>query len=172
MKVTKNALVGIDYTLTDDTGSIFETTIGFKPLYYIHGVGSMVAGIERATEGLKPGDSKRVLLTPSDGYGQRYSDRIYAIPVDSLDAATSLRVGMRIQLNMGEQNALFTVLNKNSNEVILDANHPLAGLNLLINIEIVSVREATDAEISGSSTTLPSLNNRHLFLPNQLREAV
>jgi len=172
MKVANNTLVGIDYTLTDDTGSVFETTVDSVPLYYTHGTGTMIAGIERATEGLQAGDSKRVLLTPSDGYGQRNSDRVFAIPAHSLDAVTGLRVGMRIQLNLGEKNALFTVMNKDSSNIVLDGNHPLAGLNLLVNIEIVSVRQATQAEISGQSPTISSLNSRPLFLSGQLQKAV
>ena len=172
MKIANHTVVGIDYTLTDDTGSVYETTVGSEPLYYIHGVGAMVSGMERALEGLQPGDSKRVLLTPADGYGQRKTKRIVSLPVNEAGDLTSLRVGMRVKMNIGRKNAFFTVMNKSSEQIVLDGNHPLAGLTLLINVEVVSVRKVTQAEITELNRNNIGKNNEHLFLPPQLQEAV
>ncbi len=172
MIVENHTVVGIDYTLTDDTGSVFETTVGSTPLCYVHGVGAMIAGIERALQGLQPGDSKRVLLTPAEAYGHRQQEHVIAIPSRSLEDTVELRVGMRVQLNLGKTRALFTVMNKGSNEIVLDGNHPLAGLTLLINIDVVSVRKATQDEIAGLASVNMKSNNNELFLSQQLAQAM
>ena len=172
MKIANHTVVGIDYTLTDDTGSVFETTVGSKSLHYVHGVGTMIPGIERAIEGLQPGDSKRILLTPAEGYGQRQRNRVVSIPSRTLQDLPSLRVGMRVQLQFGKKTALFTVMNKDASEIVLDGNHPLAGLNLLINVDIVSVRKATQADIAGLDSANTGKSTDQLFLASQLQEAV
>ncbi len=171
MVVAKETLVGMHYTLTDEYGSIFETTVGSKPFYYFHGVGSMIPGIERETEGMKPGDVKHLFLSPNDGYGEREADHVLTLPIDLFDEPDGLRVGMRIRINFDDKTAFFTVLKKSDDEITLDGNHPLAGFNLSINIEIVSVREATNQEADNNRKESVTMNSRHSFLLS-LKEAV
>ena len=111
-------------------------------------------------------------MTPAEGYGQRNTKRVVSLPLNTAGDLTGLRVGMRIKMNIGSKNAFFTVTNKSSEEIVLDGNHPLAGLTLLINVEVVNVREATHAELNELGSNMTGKTNEHLFLSPHLQEAV
>ena len=159
MVVANGTIVGMHYTLTDELGYLYETTVGTEPFYYLHGSGSMISGIERETEGMKPGDTKHISLSPREGYGERKDNRVFTLPTSLFDEPQGLRAGMRIKVNFDGKPVFFSILKKNNDEVTLDGNHPLAGLNLTINIEIVSVRKATDQEVDNSLNKNLALNN-------------
>jgi len=146
--ITRNTVVSLFYTLTNDSGSVFETNIGSNPLCYVHGTGIMISGLEEALEGLAPGEGTTVRIQPEEGYGRHRNDLIKRIPKHLLDEPSKLQVGMRFRINSEDNPSLLTVIDTSGDHVTLDANHPLAGSTLQINVEIVSVRYASEVEIS------------------------
>ncbi|MBW3543946.1 MAG: FKBP-type peptidyl-prolyl cis-trans isomerase, partial [Planctomycetes bacterium] len=71
MQATKEKVVSIDYTLTDDQGNVLDSSSGRGPLSYLHGAGNIIPGLENALEGKSPGDTLSVSVPPAEGYGER-----------------------------------------------------------------------------------------------------
>jgi FKBP-type peptidyl-prolyl cis-trans isomerase SlyD len=145
MQIGPKTAVTIAYTLKDDKGEVIDTSEGRDPLTYLHGVGSIVPGLERALDGKSAGDEIDVVLTPADGYGQRDEKLVRNMPVRRLPEGKA-QVGMRyqVQTESGVQVVLITALR--GDYATVDANHPLAGMTLDFHVKIVTVREATADE--------------------------
>lgn len=148
MTVAKNRVVTIDYTLTGEDGAVLDTSSGQEPLSYIHGTGSIISGLEAALEGKSPKDQLAVSVSPQDAYGLRDESFVFPLPRKQFREVDDLAVGMQLQLLDEEVERVATVVRINDREVIVDANHPFAGMTLRFEVTIVSVREATEEELS------------------------
>src|SRR5262245_57838957 len=147
MKVAKNTVVSIDYTLTADDGEVLDSSKGQDPLQYLHGHGQIVAGLERALEGKDAGESLKVDVSPKDGYGERDAKKVMQVVRAKLPKDLDPEVGMQLggQDNHGNVIPLW-ITNVTEAEVTLDGNHPLAGQTLHFAVEVKSVRAATEEE--------------------------
>ena len=116
---------------------------------YLHGgYGEMLVALESALEGKGPGESVRVQLEPEQAFGEYDAELLRVEPAERY--GQGIAVGMEI-----EENARFyTVTDIAGGKVVLDANHPLAGMALRFSIEIVTVRGASAEEI-GRGVSLP-----------------
>ncbi len=141
--------VSIAYTLKDATsGEVLDETSKSAPLSYLHGRGELVPGLEAALEGKVAGDAAKITLDPAEGYGARDNDRVITVPRDRFNEAPE--VGTTVQASGANGHPLrFTVAEVDANTITLDGNHPLAGRTLTFDLEIVSVREATELELNG-----------------------
>jgi FKBP-type peptidyl-prolyl cis-trans isomerase SlyD len=148
MKVEKNAVVTIDYTLTNNEGKVLDTSKGGKPLPYIHGGGGIIPGLETALEGKSQGDNVVVSVPPEQGYGVRQESLIQEVPRQYFKGAKAIELGMQFKASDGQATRLFTVVGFGEGTVKVDGNHPLAGVQLNFDVNIVSVREATKEELS------------------------
>lgn len=149
MQVAKNKVVSINYNLTDDEGTLIDSSEGYDPLAYLHGVGNIVAGLEKALEGKNVGDEFKVSLTPSEAYGDRNDELCSVVPKDMFESADDIEVGMHFSIpdeESGEEQFVM-VTEITEDDVTVDANHPLAGVNLVFDVSVVEVRDATDEEI-------------------------
>jgi len=147
MQVAKHKVVTIDYTLTDDQGTVIDSSQDAEPLAYIQGVGSIIPGLESALEGKSTGENVKVSIPPEEGYGERQDALLQAVPRDRFDVEGEIEVGMRFQ-TMSEQGAqVVTVAAVDDENVTIDANHPLAGETLNFDVTVVEVREASAEEI-------------------------
>jgi FKBP-type peptidyl-prolyl cis-trans isomerase SlyD len=79
MQIAKNTVVTIDYTLTDDQGSVLDTSKGVEPLQYVQGIGNLIPGLEKALEGKQPGDHIQVTIPPEEAYGERDADNLQIV---------------------------------------------------------------------------------------------
>jgi FKBP-type peptidyl-prolyl cis-trans isomerase SlyD len=148
MTVQKSRVVTIDYTLTGEDGAVLDTSSGQEPLSYIHGTGSIISGLEAALEGKSPQDQLAVCVAPQDAYGLRDESFVFPLPRKQFREVEDLAVGMQFQLLDEEVERVATVVRINDREVIVDANHPFAGMTLRFEVTVVSVREATEEELS------------------------
>ena len=148
MQISKHKVVTMDYTLTDEGGSVIDTSEGREPLAYIQGTGSIIPGLEDALEGKATGDTLNVSIPPEQGYGDRDETLLRVVPRNMFDVADNLEVGMRFQTRSEEGMEIVTVVNVDEREVVVDANHPLAGVTLNFDVTVVDVREATPEELS------------------------
>jgi FKBP-type peptidyl-prolyl cis-trans isomerase SlyD len=146
MQIAKHKVVTIDYTLTNDAGAVIDTSKGAEPLAYIHGVGSLIPGLESALEGRSPGESLQVKVAPEDGYGQR-DDALTQVVTREMFEGEALEVGMRFRARTDEGEHIFTVMEVQDETVTIDGNHPLAGMPLNFDVSIVDVRDATAEEL-------------------------
>ena len=144
MNITKNSVVTMHYTLKNDEGTTLDSSIGKQPLVYIQGMGNLMPGLENALEGKIKGDKVNVRIEAKDAYGEKQEDYIQAVPRTEFENAADIEVGMQFQVSAGDQPMIVTVIEVKENEVILDGNHPLAGVPLNFDVQVMDLRAATD----------------------------
>lgn len=147
MKIEKNRVVQIHYTLKDDQGEILDSSIDHDPLPYIHGVGALIPGLEKELLGKVAGDKFTTIISPADGYGVYDEDQVFQVSADGFEEEDELELGMQVQIDTENGPAVGTVTEIEGEEVTIDLNHPLAGVSLHFEVEVVEVRAATKQEL-------------------------
>lgn len=148
MTVADNCVVSIEYTLTDEEGEVLDSTSGDLPLDYLHGAENIVPGLEKALTGKSEGDTISLTLQPEDAWGEYDESLVLTVPLAMFEGAEEVVPGMEFQgeSDDGELH-LMTVLEINGDQVLVDANHPLAGDILHYEVTIRGVRAATADEL-------------------------
>ena len=144
MQITKHSVVSFHYTLNDADGKLLDTSAGREAFDYIHGGGMIVPGLEEKLEGLKAGDSLLAVVEADKGYGEIDPQLLQRIPLDKF-GGQAVEAGMQFQT---PDNRVWSVMEVTDSEVMLNGNHPLAGVTLHFNVEITAVREATPDELA------------------------
>jgi FKBP-type peptidyl-prolyl cis-trans isomerase SlyD len=148
MQIAKQKAVTVEYTLTNDTGAILDSSRDRAPLTYIQGMGGMISGFETALEGKQAGDKFSFEVAPADGYGEQDTALLFTVPKDRFEGTPDLEVGMRFQVQTPNGGMIMAVDRIEGDSVVLDGNHPLAGKKLHFDVEVVGVRDATDEEMA------------------------
>ncbi|MCE9591572.1 MAG: peptidylprolyl isomerase [Planctomycetes bacterium] len=148
MQIAKNAVVEIDYTLTGPDGKVIDSSKGKPPMPYMHGTGNLIPGLEAALEGKKAGDKVNVTIQPGEAYGHKDASLVQVVPRTSFQGVKTIEVGMQFRASNGGQTRIVRVIGFEGDDIKLDANHPLAGVTLTFDVNIVSIREATAEELS------------------------
>ncbi|PIE43687.1 MAG: peptidylprolyl isomerase [Gammaproteobacteria bacterium] len=132
----------IHYNLKNAEGKTVDTSIGGPPLEFVEGDGSVVKGLEQALLERKAGDVIAVTVPPELAYGNLDQRLVYQVPVSRFDNLASLKPGMLAQAYGDEEHTtVVRIVEIGENEVLVDANHPLAGFTLYFEVEILSVEE-------------------------------
>lgn len=147
MEATKEKVVSIDYTLTDDKGNVLDSSSGRGPLAYLHGAGNIIPGLESALEGKSPGDSLSVKVSPAEGYGEHDAALVQDVPRSQFPPNVELERGTQFQAQTPQGPRIVTVVNVEDDSVTVDANHPLAGMELNFDVSVVEVRDAQAEEL-------------------------
>ncbi|MBW2527699.1 MAG: peptidylprolyl isomerase [Deltaproteobacteria bacterium] len=145
--VRKDRVVTIDYKLTDENGKLLDSSEETGPLAYLHGHKNIVPGLEKALEGLEPGAQKTVEVAAADGYGERDDSQVIELPRQQLPDDAFVGAVVHGQL-AGGQVVMLTVVELDDDKAKLDANHPLAGHDLVFDVTIVKVEKATEEELA------------------------
>ena len=144
MQITKHKVASIHYTLTDNDGNVLDSSSGREPLTYIQGIGNLIAGMEEGLEGKTKGEKFNLKVSPEKGYGVKDDALTQKVPRSAF-GTQEVKVGMQFQTNQG---GVVTVTHVGLAEITVDANHPLAGVELNFAVEVLEIRHATDEEIS------------------------
>lgn len=144
MQIEKNKVAAIHYTLRDNDGNVIDTSSGREPLFYIQGIGNLILGMEEGLEGKVKGDKFEIKVPPAKGYGEKNSNLVQDVPRSAF-GNQDVKKGMQFQTNKGE---VVTVTNVGLEQVTVDANHPLAGVELNFSVEVMDVRNATPEELA------------------------
>ena len=147
MKIEDNKVVQMHYHLKDEKGTVLDSSQGKEPLSYIHGAGNIIIGLEKQLSGKAAGDKLNAVVAPAEGYGERDDSLVQVVPKSGFQGDEELQVGMQVQVGTQEGNAIATVAKIEGEDVTLDVNHPLAGVTLTFDVEVVEVREATQEEL-------------------------
>ena len=153
MKITENAVVEFCYELEVE-GQVVDKTTKEKPLDYIHGTGSLLPKLEAHIEGMQAGDRFDITLAPADGYGEVDPQRIIDLPKAAFEVNGEVREDLLVPGNtipmMNSMGGVIpgVVLEVSADSVKMDLNHQMAGKTLHFTGEIVSVREATEKELT------------------------
>ena len=160
MNIAQDHAVQMHYSLTSDDGTPIDSSNGREPLAYLHGHGHLVPGVEKALEGRVAGDSFRVVVPPQDGYGERDPNLDVAVPLTVFppESRADLVAGARFRGPHPvdqSQVVFFTVIQVDEDTLFCTANHPLAGVTLHFDIEVVEVRPGTPGEIADGQIHRP-----------------
>lgn len=133
-------LVRVHYTgkLTD--GSIFDSSEGRQPLEFTVGAGQMIQGFDAGVMGMAIGEKKTIQIAPKDGYGERSEENVIQFPTENVPEDMKLEIGMQLTLqNQYGQPVNVTVQELREDIILLDANHFLAGKDLVFEVELVEI---------------------------------
>ena len=153
MKIEANKVVEFCYELEVD-GKVVDRTTVEKPLDYIHGTGSLLPKLEEHIEGMEPGCKFDVTLSPADGYGETDPNRIIDLPTAAFEVNGEIREDLLVPGNtipmMNSMGGVIpgVVLEVTEDSVKMDLNHQMAGKTLHFTGEVLSVREATEKELT------------------------
>ncbi len=149
MTIQKDKVVTMHYHLTDsENGQVLDSSQGGEPLTYLHGAGSIIPGLEQALVGLDVGATKTVQVAAADAYGEYDDEMVQTLPREEFAGIDNLEVGMQLQAQDQDGNAFSVhIAQIEGNDVMIDGNHPLAGIPLTFEIEVVAIRDATADEL-------------------------
>ncbi len=142
----KRRVFAFNYVLKGADGQTLDASDAGEPLAFLEGMGQIIPKLEEEVIAMKAGDKKIVKLSAKDSYGETDPKMNMEVPKEEL-AHLKIEMGAYLQLNLGEQTKVVRVASISENVVTLDGNHPLAGLDLVFDIEMVSTREATEEEL-------------------------
>ncbi|MDA3955122.1 peptidylprolyl isomerase [Oceanispirochaeta sp.] len=149
LKVANKLVVTIHYKLSDDEGNLLDSTEGDETLAYIHGTDSLVPGLEKVLNDKSIGDSLKVRVDAADAYGDILPDLVEEVDRKELAELEPIEVGMEFESEDEEGELTLVEIKKiEKDKVTIDANHPLAGMNLNFEVDIVDIRKATKEELS------------------------
>ncbi|MCR5289516.1 MAG: peptidylprolyl isomerase [Treponema sp.] len=151
MTIAKDKMVSINYTLKDDEGTVIDSSNG-TPLEYLHGNGNLIPGLEVQLEGKAPGDKFAAIVAPKDAYGEYDEKLVLEVPRNQFDSEVPIEIGMRFQADTTSGPTIVRVTKITEDKVTVDANHDLAGKTLHFDIEVVTVRDATEEELTPQSS--------------------
>ena len=134
-------IVDVHYTGTLEDGSEFDSSEGKDPLQFTVGAGQMIAGFENAVYGMKVGETKTVTIPSAEAYGPHDENLVMEINRDELPEDIEPTVGLQIGVTYeGGQQGSATVTEVTETTVTLDANHFLAGKDLIFELKLVKIR--------------------------------
>jgi len=139
-QVKNGDTVKVHYTGKLTTGDQFDSSVGREPLEFTVGAGQMIPGFDAALPGMIVGDKKTVNIPAADGYGEVNEQAIIEFPKENVPADMKLEPGMSLTLSNQEGQPFPVVVKEIKDDVIiLDANHFLAGKELVFDIELVEI---------------------------------
>jgi FKBP-type peptidyl-prolyl cis-trans isomerase SlyD len=138
------------YILRDAQGRMLDTSRGNEPLGCVEGAGQIVDGLEAVLLSMKPGDTRKVVVPPERGYGLHEKEQVQKVPRNQLPLG-ELTVGDRFQTGPDRHAPVVLVAAIEGEEVLLDANHPLAGQHLYFEVELMAARPATTEECAAAA---------------------
>jgi FKBP-type peptidyl-prolyl cis-trans isomerase 2 len=140
MQVKKGDVVRVHYTGTLVDGSQFDSSVGRAPLEFTVGAGQMIAGFDAGVLGMIVGDKKTIQVDPDNGYGQKDPTAIIEFPSSNIPEGMAVEVGMKLNLqNQYGQPVPVEVVEVKEDIIIMDANHFLAGKDLVFEVELVEI---------------------------------
>lgn len=144
--ITADKAVTIHYAVKNPAGEVLDKSSEEQPLAFIFGRGMLIPGLEKALEGKTAGDAFSTDVTAAEAYGERHDGLVQAVPREMF-GENDVQPGMqfRASTDHGEQSVL--VVEVDEATVTVDGNHPLAGVDLSFDVEVVDVREATAEEL-------------------------
>jgi FKBP-type peptidyl-prolyl cis-trans isomerase SlyD len=140
-------VIAFNYTLKNSAGEVLDASEPNQPMPFLEGRQQIIPALEEIVSKLNEGDKKNITLAAKDAYGDFRQDMIMEVPKTEL-AHLKLELGAHLQLQLEKQNRIVKVTKITEQAVTLDGNHPLAGVDLIFDIEVVLIREATAEELT------------------------
>lgn len=139
-------VIEFHYVLHDTKGELIDRSQDGSPLAFLEGAGQIIPGLETVLITMTKGDSREVHVKAEDAYGTRDEKLVAHVPLEQLPTE-EVKVGDMFRGGPGEEDPILVVTAVTSSHATLDANHPLAGKDLVFKVEIAEVRAATSEEL-------------------------
>jgi len=147
MQIAKNSVVTLDYQVHDSDGNLIDE--GSKPLIYIHGgYDGIFPRIEEELHGQGVGTALKIKLEPEEAFGE-YDAELVNIEARNL-FPEKIEVGMQFERGSedDDEDTLYTITNIEGDKVVVDGNHPLAGMALVFTCTVTEIRPASTEELA------------------------
>jgi peptidylprolyl isomerase len=140
MQAKKGDIVRVHYTGKLNDGSQFDSSVGRAPLEFTLGAGQMIAGFDAGVLGMAIGEKKTINIDPANGYGLKNPEAIIDFPKSNIPEGMSIEIGMKLNLqNEYGQPVPVEVVEIKDETIVMDANHFLAGKDLVFDVELVEI---------------------------------
>ena len=146
--MTTRNVVTFHYTLRDPQGRLLDTSAGGQAVSYLEGAGQIIDGLDEALHGVAAGTKQTVNVPADKAYGHHDEAQVQRVLKALLPVEGDLKPGDQFRAGEDQFAPIVRVVEVDGEEVLLDANHPLAGVDLVFDVEVVSVRAATEEELS------------------------
>jgi len=140
--IEKGDLIKVEYEGRFEDGTVFDSSTHgdhSHPLEFPAGEGMVIPGFDNAVLGMKNGEEKEFEILPEEGYGEKREEFIREIPRSALPPEPQPEIGMGLMMHTPQGDLPGTIIEVNTNSVVLDLNHPLAGKKLIFKIKIVEI---------------------------------
>ena len=140
MAASKGDKVKVHYTLKDINGEVVESSINSSPIEFTIGEGNIIPGFEKNVVGMEPKDRKTIKILPEEAYGSHDEKMIFEFDKKNAPGDFDPQIGQTIQMHRPDGKAFtVTVVSRTEKGYMMDANHPLAGKELLFDLELVEI---------------------------------
>jgi FKBP-type peptidyl-prolyl cis-trans isomerase SlyD len=155
MQIGDQKVVTLHYTLTDNDGRVIDKSEDGS-FAYLHGASNIIPGLEDALTGKSAGEEMSVSVLPEQAYGVRDESMLQQVPKNMFEDASQIAVGSQFHAQgpNGEM-LVVTVLEVEEEHVVVDGNHPLAGVELNFDVKIIDVRDASEEEVEHGHVHAP-----------------
>lgn len=147
MKIAKNNVVVMHYAVSDSEGTLIDSSYEDKPMAIIQGSGYLIPGLDDALVDHQAGDKFEVAVACDQAYGERHDDYVQTVPREVLAGVEDLALGTQLRATTDDGEQTVIVIDVQDDVITVDGNHPLSGLDLSFDVEIIEVREATAEEL-------------------------
>ena len=154
--MSETTVMGFHYTLKDKAGTVIDSSEGKDPLYVMLGRGHIVRGLDAVLPSMNVGDKQTIIVPPEDGYGAVNEDLRLKVRLDQFPPGTNLKQGDQFQTSQEPGSPVFTVMKVEAEDIYIDGNHPLAGVDLHFDIEVMEKRPADAEELAHGHAHAPS----------------
>jgi len=131
--------VTLKYTVTDLEGSVLDNTE--EPVQYTHGQKQIFPALEESLLGREIGERFQITLSAEEAYGEYDPTAQQRLSITSFEDIEDLSIGMTLYTGEGEQQQAVKILDIDAGEVVIDANHPMAGLDLIFDLEVIDIQQ-------------------------------
>ena len=147
MKISDNKVVVLHYAVSDSEDTLIDSSYDHSPLAVIQGSHYLIPGLEDALVGHEAGDKFEVEVSAENAYGQREDGFVQTVPKAMFAGIEDLDVGSQLRATTDEGEQTVIVIDVQEDEITVDGNHPLAGIDLKFDVEVLEVRDATKEEL-------------------------
>ena len=147
MQIAKHRVVTLHYTLKDNDDNILDRSEGGS-FCYLHGANNIIPGLGDALTGKTAGDELSVSIPPEQAYGMHDATKTQTVSREMFPSGQNVEAGMQFHAQNPEgQSLVVTVVKVEGDQITVDGNHPLAGVQLNFDVKVMDVREANGEEI-------------------------
>jgi len=147
MKISENKVVVLHYAVSDTEDTLIDSSYDHSPLSIIQGTGYLIPGLEDALTDHVVGDTFEVEVSAENAYGDRHDEFVQTVPKSMFESVEDLAVGSQLRATTDDGEQTVIVIDVTDDEITVDGNHPLSGIDLKFEVEILEVRDATEDEL-------------------------